>query len=263
MNVHSWLMYKSSHFQGVTITEMTSIKIVLLFVVSSLLCRLGSSSLREQTFGQATPYPPEWGEAPSTLVDFPVREIQGKKYTVIDPWNYRQRLGLFKILVITSSPYFSSWGYNNTGNLLWGLPLQYGWQRTSGRLRDMTQRGSCEPPCVSPTSWWADMNYYLSVIPFLGALDAGVFRSKEHEIFILNPPNCSAHVQQKFCTSIQECSSRHPGLIEKWTAFFEIVQLMDLHQEGPTLDPRRDATVAHLWDAHTTSIHNGELIMSV
>ena len=211
--------------------------------------------------GDSNPYPPGWDAAASSLTDYPVREINDVNQTVIDPWNYEQRLGILKVLVTTSSRYFAPWGFNNTGNLLWGLPLQLGWQWASGRLRDMTERASCGGPlCVSPNSWWADMNYFLSVIPLLGALNAGALDPHKYPVYIAKPTHSSARLQQKFCTSIRDCSARHPGLIEKWTIFFETLQRMDPRQEGPTVNPKQDVTLAHLWDAHTTSLHNGEFV---
>lgn len=208
-------------------------------------------------------YPPGWWDAPGSLDDFPVAEIDGKTITMIDPWVYLQRMGIFKLMVQNTQGYFNSWGYNNTGNLLWGLPLQFGWQMSSGRLRDMAvadnQRCSSKSRCVSPNSWWADMNYYLSVLPFLGALNAGVFSPLKHPVYIAKPANVSDKVEQKFCTSIEECSVNHLDIIRGWTEFFERVKA-DATQQSPSIDPDQDATIALLWKAHTTSILKGEFI---
>ena len=110
-------------------------------------------------------YPPGWWDAPSSIDDFPVEQIDNKTRIIINPWEYLQRMGIFKLMVQNTQGYFKSWGYNNTGNLLWGLPLQFGWQMTSGRLCDMAEIQRCKAKShwVSPNSWWADMNYYLSV----------------------------------------------------------------------------------------------------
>ncbi|KAL9951971.1 hypothetical protein ACROYT_G044734 [Oculina patagonica] len=200
-------------------------------------------------------YPPGWWEAPASLDDYPVGQIDDKMMTIINPWDYLQRMGIFKLMVQNTHGYFNSWGYNNTGNLLWGLPLQFGWQMSSGRLRDMadSQKCSAEPRCVSPNSWWADMNYYLSVLPFLGALNAGVFAPLRHPVYIAKPTNVSDKVKQKFCTSIQECSLDHPEVIRDWTEFFERVKVAST-QQSSSFDPEKDATVALMWKAHTTSI---------
>lgn len=85
------------------------------------------------------------------------------------------------------------------GNIIWGLALQHGWQQGSGRLMDplvMTttagtatasngtsasadtyihaQAHEATDTTISPSSWWACMNYYLSVLPYLGAVEAGL-----------------------------------------------------------------------------------------
>lgn len=158
-------------------------------------------------------------------------------------------MGIFRLMVQYTQGYFNSWGYNNTGNLLWGLPLQFGWQMSSGRLSDMAVgQGRCaESLCVSPNSWWADMNYYLSVLPFLGALKAGLFPLLKHPVYISKPANVSDVVKDKFCTSIEECTEKHPEVINDWADFFAQVK-------GGSDDGNHDVTIALMWKAHTTSI---------
>ena len=200
-------------------------------------------------------YPPGWKDVPGSLDEFPaVGQISGQKKTVIDPWNYLQRMGVYKLMIKHTEPFFNSWGYNNTGNLLWGLPLQFGWQKMSGRLRDMrSNHGNvgCGDYCVSPNSWWADMNYYLSVLPFLGALNAGIFSPLKYPLYINKPPNVSDKVKQKFCTSVEECKAKHDEVIQDWTEFFRRIKAASSASD-------HDATVALMWKAHTTSINHGE-----
>lgn len=197
-------------------------------------------------------YPPGWQDAPGSLDEFPVAQIKGQTMTIIDPWVYLQRMGIFKLMVQHTQPFFNPWGYNNTGSLLWGLPLQFGWQKTSGRLHDMAGnhgKGACGDPCVSPNSWWADMNYYLSVLPFLGASNAGVFSPLKYPLHITKPANVSDKVKQKFCTSVQECSVNHAEVVRDWSEFFERVKAASFKSD-------HDATVAVMWKAHTTSIQH-------
>ena len=61
-------------------------------------------------------YPPGWWDAPSSLDDFPVEQIGNKTMIIVNPWDYLQRMGIFKLMVQTTQGYFKSWGYNNTGN---------------------------------------------------------------------------------------------------------------------------------------------------
>ena len=93
------------------------------------------------------------------------------------------------------------------------------------------------------------MNYFLSVVPFLGALNAGVFSPLKYPVYIAKPAGVSDMVKQKFCTSVEECSVKHGELVQDWTEFFERVKGASSIQ---------DTTVALMWKAHTTSIHNGE-----
>jgi len=119
-----------------------------------------------------------------------------------------------------------------------------------------TQGCNAKSHCVSPNSWWADMNYYLSVLPFLGALNAGIFSPLEYPMYITPPVNVSDKVKQKFCTSIPECSMNHPEVIRDWTEFFERVD--SFQHSSSRFDPDKDVIVALLWKAHTTSILRGE-----
>lgn len=205
---------------------------------------------------ETSPYPPGWEIAASSLEDFPVRKMSGKNVTVVDPWLYIDRLGIFKIMVISTERYFSTWGFNNSGNLLWGLPLQFGWQMTTGRL-SVTKSSLHDLSIItrfSPSSWWADMNYFLSIIPFLGALNAGMILPVKNQINILKPSNVSTELREKFCNSVTECVSRHPKLMNSWTKFFE-----HLHQKTvKSKNDDKDATVSLLWAAHTDSIRTGK-----
>lgn len=64
----------------------------------------------------------------------------------------------------------------------------------------------------------AGMNYYLAVIPFLGAVEAGLFGQLQYEIEILPPEER----RDDFCYSVADCRSRIPKLMDKWKAYFEV-----------------------------------------
>lgn len=74
-------------------------------------------------------FPPLWHLVPENFEDY---LIQNHKI-VINVWNYLERLGMYKILLKSSAKYFSELGPDNLNNILWGLPLQHGWQYSSGR----------------------------------------------------------------------------------------------------------------------------------
>ncbi|NXE49240.1 LEG1H protein, partial [Casuarius casuarius] len=191
-------------------------------------------------------YPPLWDSAPENLLDFPV---EGNKI-VINAWNYRERLGAYKNLLNSSAKYFTAFGSQNFGNILWGLPLQHGWQFRTGRLADPSSVSSCgyeagDLLCVSVRSWWACMNYYLAIIPFLGAVEAGLFGELPYEIEILPPEEQGAD----FCYSVADCRSRIPKLMDKWKAYFEVTA-------SPTTRSsfKLDDALGHMWKAHVASI---------
>ncbi|KAJ1397208.1 hypothetical protein B484DRAFT_472136, partial [Ochromonadaceae sp. CCMP2298] len=86
----------------------------------------------------------------------------------------------------------------------WGLPLQHGWQYSSGCLG--TAGNDTQ---IDPSAWWADMNYYLSVAPYLGAAAAD-----------LAPPIVAAQPQtpdsQRFCVQESDCAE----VVKHWSDVF-------------------------------------------
>ncbi|KFQ71643.1 UPF0762 protein C6orf58, partial [Phaethon lepturus] len=197
-------------------------------------------------------YPPLWDLAPENLLDFLVKDNK----IVINAWNYRERLGMYKNLLNSSAKYFTNFGSQNFGNILWGLPLQHGWQFRTGRLADPSSVTSCgyedgDLLCISVRSWWSCMNYYLAVIPFLGAVEAGFFGQLQHEIEILPPEERRAD----FCYSVADCRSRVPKLMDDWKAYFEVNILIFFHIFPATFSSFKLDDALHLmWRAHVASI---------
>ncbi|EAW48093.1 hypothetical LOC389429, isoform CRA_a, partial [Homo sapiens] len=79
---------------------------------------------------------------------------------IINPWVYLERMGMYKIILNQTARYFAKFAPDNEQNILWGLPLQYGWQYRTGRLADPTRRTNCgyesgDHMCISVDSWWA------------------------------------------------------------------------------------------------------------
>ncbi|XP_036024481.1 protein LEG1 homolog [Onychomys torridus] len=190
----------------------------------------------------STPYPPLWEESPEQLSDY--RFEDGKH--IINPWVFTDRMGLYRILLTQTATYFARYGPENEQNLLWGLPFQFGWQYKTGRLVDPTGETDCgyepgDPLCVSVDSWWADMNYFLSVLPFLAAVDSGILGISSDQIKILPPPLD----QSKFCYDVSDCRKLFGETMDKWTAFFKYMQLPSSDFEG---------LLKYLWTAHTSSL---------
>lgn len=226
---------------------------------------------------------PGWYEAPSSLADYPLKS--GK--ITIDPWCYLDRLGLYKIILNATNDLMpmqdkSSLSSSQNGdenfnfkNILWGLPVQFSWQYESGRLQDFAnasrcgknmkpwvvgnarQVDACSDGRVYSRSWWARMNYYLSVIPFLGAVNAGL-------IVPLHPlqiayPQFDPH---DFCTSIEQCYQHSPDALNDWTILFQQLMVRKPDSDSthsyfaPTFSPRVNTITELMWTAHVTSLHS-------
>lgn len=99
-----------------------------LLVVTVTLSPVTAAAWSENDVTGEDDYPPLWDLAPGNLLDFPVKDNK----IVIGVWNYQGRLGVYKSLLNASAEYFDAFGPLNSGNILWGLPLQHGWQFRTG-----------------------------------------------------------------------------------------------------------------------------------
>ncbi|NXF05962.1 LEG1H protein, partial [Smithornis capensis] len=220
-----------------------------LLVVTATLSPVTAAAWSENIVTGEDVYPPLWNLAPESLLDFPVKDNK----IVINAWNYQERLGVYKSLLNSSAKYFIAFGPLNIGNVLWGLPLQHGWQFRTGRLADHSGVTSCgyedgDPLCQSVRSWWSCMNYYLSVIPFLGAVEAGLFGQLPYEVEILPPEER----KDDFCYSVADCWSRMPELMDDWKAFFEVNNVTFF--PATFFSFKLDDALGLMWRAHVASI---------
>ncbi|XP_010400319.1 protein LEG1 homolog [Corvus cornix cornix] len=230
--------------------------ILALLVVTVTLSPVTAAAPSENHVTEEDAYPPLWDLAPENLLDFPVKDNK----IVINAWNYQERLGVYKSLLNASAKYFGAFGPQNSGNILWGLPLQHGWQFRTGRLADPSGVTSCvyengEHLCQSVRSWWSCMNYYLAIIPFLGAVEAGLFGQLPYEIEILPPEE----QKDDFCYSVKDCWSHMPKLMDDWKAFFEyLLSTEEKAMSSATFSSfKLDDALGLMWKAHTTSIAYG------
>ncbi|XP_074755322.1 protein LEG1 homolog [Athene noctua] len=223
----------------------------LLITTVTLSPATATAQSEEDATGEAV-YPPLWDLAPEKLMDFPVKNNK----IIINAWNYQERLGVYKNLLNSSAKYFTAFGSQNSGNILWGLPLQHGWQFRTGRLADPSHVTSCgyggeDLLCISVRSWWSCMNYYLAVIPFLGAVEAGLFGQLQYEIEILPPEERRAD----FCYSVANCRSRIPKLMDDWKTYFEYLISTEYKAMSPaTSSFKLDHALHLMWKAHVASI---------
>ncbi|XP_025239128.1 protein LEG1 homolog [Theropithecus gelada] len=186
--------------------------------------------------------PPLWKESPGQLSDY---RVENRVY-IINPWVYLERMGMYKILLNQTARYFAKFAPENEQNILWGLPLQYGWQYKTGRLADPTQQTNCgyesgDHMCVSVDSWWADLNYFLSSLPFLAAVDSGIMGISSDEVRLLPPPKN----ERKFCYDVSSCRSSFLETMNKWNTFYQYLQ-------SPF--SKFDDLLKYLWAAHTSTL---------
>uniref|UniRef100_A0A8D2DI15 Protein LEG1 homolog n=1 Tax=Sciurus vulgaris TaxID=55149 RepID=A0A8D2DI15_SCIVU len=188
-------------------------------------------------------YPPLWKESPGQFSDYTVEN----GIYIIDPWVFPERLGMYKILLNQTATYFEKFASENEQNLLWGLPVQHGWQYSSGRLADPSRRTDCgyesNHLCISVDSWWADLNYFLCVLPFLAAVDSGILGISSDQVRLLPPPMD----QKRFCYDVSGCLLSFPKAMNKWSDFYKYV-----------LSPSStfDDLLKYLWDAHIFTLTN-------
>jgi len=154
---------------------------------------------------------------------------------IVDPWVYEQRLGLYQYL-LNASRYEHFFGDDNLGNIYWGLPLQFEWQMVTGRLM---ANGTNH---IAGISWWGCMNYYLSVLPYMGAVRAGF----APELQFLPP--LDNNDTSKFCVKQSQCNETSP--VVKWSTYWTTIAALQKGQVSMTLDDLSGI----LWDAHTETV---------
>ncbi|KAJ3606307.1 hypothetical protein NHX12_025828 [Muraenolepis orangiensis] len=188
-----------------------------------------------------------WSQTAGQLTDLPIQD----GVLMSNPWHYLHRMSLFRLLIAATDPYMGSMGPGPTDSPIWGLPLQLGWELTSGRLADPTGASSCgaetgDRMCISTHSWWACVNYYFSVIPFLSAAQQGLLGD-------------SVPVQMQipegvtdYCTTYADCATLFPDLITKWDAFYQGLKAANL-SDASDLE-KRDHILGLYWEAHQASM---------
>ncbi|CAF0923828.1 unnamed protein product [Adineta ricciae] len=187
-------------------------------------------------------YPPLWHLVPSSIDEFPLINESVVQYRLIDPWFYPHRLGLFKILVNVTTPYMPFCSSSNASNILFALPSQFGWLFSSNRL---FTNGTMY---MSTDSWWASANYYLSVVPFLAAVDVGLIEKATFRII----------QQENFCSNSAQCFQQIPNAMNQWHLFFRRLRHPESCTAKKKLTPRTidECYLEPIWSAYKMSIYD-------
>ncbi|XP_028809326.1 liver-enriched gene 1, tandem duplicate 1 [Denticeps clupeoides] len=193
--------------------------------------------------------PVDWEKAPADLSKFPL----SSGVVTINPWDFSQRMGMYRLLMNSTADYMSFLWANASDSPLWGLPMQLGWKLKSGRLADPTGATTCgkhsgDPMCISPQSYWACVNYYVSVIPFLAAVHTGVIGDGVTQIQVQAP----ADGAQDYCISYTDCSQKYPDMMSKWETFFKTLKIVS-SSKGTDLE-KKDRVLGSMWDAQQASL---------
>uniref|UniRef100_A0A672JAB6 Protein LEG1 homolog n=1 Tax=Salarias fasciatus TaxID=181472 RepID=A0A672JAB6_SALFA len=185
-----------------------------------------------------------------TLVLLNPCQPQGET-VVVNPWHYLHRMSMNRLMIASTAPFMGSMGPNPSDGCMWGLPMQLSWLLNSGRLADPTGQTTCgveteDRMCISPNSWWACQNYFVSAIPFLcaaeqGMLGAGVTVQME------NPDGF-----EEYCTTYADCSAKYPEVVAKWDAFYQGLKA-SVDSTLPD-NEKKDALLGLFWDGQMTSM---------
>nr|XP_008531551.1 PREDICTED: UPF0762 protein C6orf58-like [Equus przewalskii] len=118
------------------------------------------------------------------------------------------------------------------------------------RLADPSKRTDCgyesgDRLCISVDSWWADINYFLSAISFLAAVDSGIMGISSDQVVLLPPPKD----QTEFCLNVSSCRSSFTGAMRMWNVFYQ--RLQSSSQSFSKL-------LKYLWAAHVSSLEDAD-----
>ncbi|GAM19097.1 hypothetical protein SAMD00019534_022720, partial [Acytostelium subglobosum LB1] len=163
-------------------------------------------------------------------------DVNGNTTTIVDPWIVQERYDMY-MTILASTHVPRLFGQDNLGNLLWGLPIQMEWQNRTGRLETAPSQNGLR---INEYSWWADMNYYLSVIPYLSAMRKGLVPA-----ISIRPP--VVYKTNQLCLTYETCNA---NVMSKWDKYFDAI--IALQANTSTLDT--DRLLKIMWDAHTASI---------
>jgi hypothetical protein len=219
----------------------TIMMLIQIFLIYLLIFSSNTSNTNENL-------PTLWNEAPSSIADYPLvyncstsSIVRERECRLINPWLYLDRLGLYKILINTTSSLMPFCSLSNVENILFGLPSQFSWQFNSNRLFSNGTKN------ISTDSWWASANYYLSVIPFLAAVDAGVIQQGIFQIV----------QHENFCSNSNECFRQIPEAMSKWRLFFTNLSQSNYckidHIDNRIIDK---CYLGPMWSAHVASIEH-------
>ena len=212
--------------------------------------------------GASGPHPSEYAAAVATPIPATDRDPSGVDAApfahlwstlpelegAVDPFSFGQRMALYRLLLRSTNP-GGVFGPDNAANVFWGYAFQCHWQWRSGRYA----LAGADPDRIDPAGAWCHGNYLLSVLPYLGAVRAGLAPDLE-----LRPPTSGpvdAYPAGGGAAGPLRLDGPLESVVEAWEAFFA---RLVAHPAGEDTEPLRFA----LWEAHGTSLEATEAFRS-
>lgn len=91
------------------------------------------------------------------------------------------------------------------------------------------------------------VNYFMSVLPFLAAVQTGVVGKGEIQLHIQVP----AEAAQDYCSSFTDCSSKYPDAMTKWETFFQVsffkLLSIDVTSSSPKISDHINDKSIYVW----------------
>ncbi|XP_004422450.1 PREDICTED: protein LEG1 homolog [Ceratotherium simum simum] len=190
-------------------------------------------------------YPPFWDQINGDIAEFPVQNNK----TIIDPWNYLDRLQMYKILITQSNKYFAGFGQNNTG-----------------RYSEPPNSSICAyeaggPGCISINSGWGGITFYMIVISFLAAIESEFLTNLPYEVELIS----REEYRSNFCYSIVECRATYPRVMDAANQYYQYLQsrkIVSIIRDIPKYDTDEDTVIFYMWKLHRTAVEAGQLKFS-
>ncbi|KAL6092323.1 hypothetical protein STEG23_014955, partial [Scotinomys teguina] len=191
------------------------------------------------------------------ITEFPVQDNK----TIINIWNYVDRLRMYKILITQTNKYFVQFGSNDTGNVLWALTLTYGKLYKTDRFSDPSNTSMCaydaaSPGCISFKSGWGGMDFFVIVMNFFAAVESKFLKNIAYEIVLVTPRK---H-RRNFCYSIEECRESYPQAMDVAKEFYQYLQstMPDSTLNNVSVyNTSEDTATLLMWKAHQAAIEIG------
>ncbi len=179
-------------------------------------------------------YPARLSELEFSQVWYKLPEI-GKS---IDPFDFNERIGAYKLLIDNTSR-LGLFGDENQWNIFWGYVFQLHWQWRTGRL----QLSETPPGRIAANSPWGYANYSLSIIPLVAAMQVGIVPEKE----ILLSESSLDHISGGSRAGEFKIPPGFETAMREWREFFTLIKSM---RSGADIEPIR----FKLWRAHFSSL---------